>query len=48
MITKEYSVNSMDHVDDLVDRLYDTYTRVEVVQCFKTLVNVIVLVAVGY
>lgn len=48
MKTKEYSVESMSHVEDLRDRLLDTYSRVEIVSCVKKTLNVIVLVAVGY
>jgi len=48
MTTREYSVDSMSHVDDLTERLYDTYSRVEVIRCVTTMINVIVLVAVGY
>ena len=48
MITEEFEVDSMSNVDDLTERLYDTYSRVEVIKCVKTMINVIVLVAVGY
>ena len=48
MTTKKFEVDSMSHVDDLTERLYDTYSRVEVIKCVKTVINVIVLVAVGY
>ena len=48
MTTREYEVDSMSHVDDLTERLYDTYSRVEVIKCVKTVISVIVLVAVGY
>ena len=48
MITKEFEIESMSHVEDLTERLYDTYSRVEVIKCVKTMINVIVLVAVGY
>lgn len=48
MITKDYEVSSMNHVEDLRDRLFDTYTRVEVIKCVKTMISVIVTVAVGY
>ena len=48
MITEEFEVDSMSHVDDLTERLYDTYSRVEVIKCLKPMINVIVLVAAGY
>ena len=48
MTTNEYSVDDMSHVEDLTERLYDAYSRVEVIKCVKTMINVIVLVAVGY
>lgn len=48
MKTKQYSVPSMNHVEDLRDRLLDTYSRVEIVSCVKYTLNVIVMVAVGY
>lgn len=48
MKTEEYEVPTIDHVEDLRDRLLDTYSRVEIMSTAKRAFNVLVLVAVGY
>ncbi len=48
MKTETYDVPSMNHVEDLRDRLLDIYNRVEIVRCIKHAINVTVMVAVGY
>ena len=48
MKTIECEVDSQSHVDDLIDRLYDTYNRVETIRTVKHAVSVLVVLAVGY
>lgn len=48
MITKTYNVDKQSHIEDLVDRLFDRYTRVEVLKSVKAAVGFTVMVAVGY
>jgi len=48
MTTKTYGVAKQSHIEDLVDRLFDKYTRVEVIKSVKAAVGFTVMVAVGY
>ena len=48
MKTIECEVDSQSHVDDLVDRLYDTYNRVEIIKTVRHAISVLVVLAVGY
>lgn len=48
MTTKYYNVRLQSHIEDLVDRLYDQYARVEVIKSIKAAVGFTVMVAVGY
>jgi hypothetical protein len=48
MNTIECEVDSQSHIDDLVDRLYETYNRVEIIKTVKHAITVLVVLAVGY
>ena len=48
MKTKTYKVEHPSHIEDLRDRLPDTYNRVEILNCVKSLIGITVTVAVGY
>ncbi len=48
MKKKTYQVEGMSHVEDLRDRLLETYSRVEVLGCVRHALGVIVTMAVGY
>ena len=48
MKTKTYNVGKQSHIEDLIDRLFDQYNRVEVVNTVKAAVGFTVMVAVGY
>ncbi len=48
MKQKNYTLRSEKHLEALIDRLYETYSKVEVINCVKGALMVNVVIAMGY